>query len=181
MMLRGFDIENLSVILVIILLIVFICFIFLIFRQFKQDGKIEILSQTLNNNLSNLHEKLGANLNNHSKTEEHLKNMGERLAIIDRAQSTFDSLANSVDDLQNILSNKQLRGAFGEVQLENIVKDLLPVNSYHFQKTLSTGNRVDCIINLDFPPGPVCIDSKFPLEHYRSYISTNDEDKKKNI
>ena len=42
--------------------------------------------------------------------------MGERLAVIDRAQSTFDQLTDRVNDLQNILSNKQLRGAFGEVQ-----------------------------------------------------------------
>ena len=83
------------------------------------DGKVDLLSKTLNN----IQEKLGTNINNHGKTEEHLKNMGERLAIIDKAQSTFDLLTDRVNDLQNILSNKQLRGAFGEVQLENLVKD----------------------------------------------------------
>ena len=56
--------------------------------------------------------KLGTNINNHDKTEQYLKNMGERLAVIDRAQSTFDQLTERVNDLQNILSNKQLRGAF---------------------------------------------------------------------
>ena len=77
--------------------------------------------------------------------------MGERLAVIDRAQSTFDQLTDRVNALQNILSNKQLRGAFGEVQLENLVKDSLPFNAYEFQKTLTNGNRVDCIINLEYP------------------------------
>ena len=133
------------------------------------DGKVEILSKTLNN----IQEKLGTNINNNSKTEEHLKNMGERLAIIDKAQTTFNLLNDRVNDLQNILSNKQLRGAFGEVQLENLVRDSLPFNAYEFQKTLSNGNRVDCLINLDYPPGPISIDSKFPLENYRKYIKAN--------
>ena len=77
---------------------------------------------------------MGTNINNNNKTEEHLKNMGERLAVIDKAQSTFDQLTDRVNDLKNILSNKQLRGAFGEVQLENLVKDFLPHNSYQFSK-----------------------------------------------
>ncbi len=138
------------------------------------DGKVEILSKTLNN----IQEKLGTNINNNSKTEEHLKNMGERLAIIDKAQTTFNLLNDRVNDLQNILSNKQLRGAFGEVQLENLVRDSLPFNAYEFQKTLSNGNRVDCLINLDYPPGPISIDSKFPLENYRKYIKANNLDMK---
>lgn len=136
------------------------------------DGKVEILSKTLNN----IQEKLGANINNNTKTEEHLKNMGERLAIIDKAQTTFNLLNDRVNDLQNILSNKQLRGAFGEVQLENLVRDSLPFNAYEFQKTLTNGNRVDCLINLDYPPGPISIDSKFPLENYRKYIKANNLD-----
>ena len=171
----------------IILLLLISSIIFLIFyiiRQSKSssqgsdiinlDSKVDLLYNTLNN----IQEKLGTNINNHNKTEEHLKNMGERLAVIDKAQSTFDQLADRVHDLQNILSNKQLRGAFGEVQLENLVKDSLPFNAYEFQKTLSNGNRVDCIINLEDPPGPICIDSKFPLENYKLYINAQNEGEK---
>ena len=172
--------------MILLLSVVIITFLFFyIFHLIKSknqgndssslDGKVDLLSKTLNN----IQEKLGTNINNHGKTEEHLKNMGERLAIIDKAQSTFDLLTDRVNDLQNILSNKQLRGAFGEVQLENLVRDSLPSNAYLFQKTLSNNNRIDCIINLEYPPGPVCIDSKFPLEYYRSYISANNEDQKK--
>jgi DNA recombination protein RmuC len=87
-----------------------------------------------------------------------------------------------VNDLQNILSNKQLRGAFGEVQLENIVKDALPQNAYQFQYTLASNSRVDCIVKLPEPPGPICIDSKFPLEDYKKFASaTNDQEKKDNL
>ena len=105
--------------------------------------------------------------------------MHERLAVIDRAQENIHSLSNQVNDLQNILSNKQLRGAFGEVQLENIVRDALPQNAYQFQYTLTSNSRVDCIVKMPEPPGPICIDSKFPLEDYKKFAgATNDQEKK---
>ena len=108
--------------------------------------------------------------------------MHARLAVIDRAQENINSLSNQVTDLQNILSNKQLRGAFGEVQLENIVKDALPQNAYQFQYTLMSNSRVDCIVKMPEPPGPICIDSKFPLEDYKKFTSsTNDQEKKDNL
>ena len=108
--------------------------------------------------------------------------MHARLEVIDRAQENISSLSNQVNDLQNILSNKQLRGAFGEVQLENIVKDALPQNAYKFQYTLTSNSRVDCIVKMPDPPGSICIDSKFPLEDYKKFASaTNDQDKKENL
>ena len=108
--------------------------------------------------------------------------MHERLAIIDRAQENIHSLSTQVNDLQNILSNKQLRGAFGEVQLENIVKDALPQNAYQFQYTLTSNARVDCIVKMPQPPGSICIDSKFPLEDYKKFAnSSNEQEKKDNL
>jgi len=68
--------------------------------------------------------------------------------------------------LQDILSNKQARGAFGEIQLNDIVSKALPKDSYALQVTLSNGKRADCLIHLPNPPGPIVIDAKFPLESY---------------
>ena len=82
-------------------------------------------------------------------------------------------MGNLLNSLQNILSNKQLRGAFGEVQLENLVKDALPQNAYKFQFTLTSNSRVDCIVKMPDPPGSICIDSKFPLEDYKKLISSH--------
>ena len=65
-----------------------------------------------------------------------------------------------------MLSNKQARGAFGEVQLNDLVQNALPPQAYEFQSTLSTGARVDCLLNLPNPPGSIAIDAKFPLESY---------------
>ena len=80
-----------------------------------------------------------------------------------------------MSQLQNILSNKQARGSFGEVQLENLVRDALPDSAYDFQVTLSNGRRVDCLLKLPNPPGPIAIDSKFPLESYRELVAASDD------
>jgi len=146
-------------------------------------GAVAQLSISIEERLGNIGSSIGNSLNQQTQsTQKSLTEMHERLAVIDRAQENIHSLSNQVNDLQNILSNKQLRGAFGEVQLENIVRDALPQNAYQFQYTLASNSRVDCIVKMPEPPGPICIDSKFPLEDYKKFASaTNDQEKKDNL
>ena len=100
-------------------------------------GAVAQLSSSIEERLGNFGTSIGNSLTQQTQnTQKSLMEMHERLAIIDRAQENIHSLSTQVNDLQNILSNKQLRGAFGEVQLENIVKDALPQNAYQFQYTL---------------------------------------------
>ena len=103
-----------------------------------------------------------------TKTAHSLGELQQRLATIDQAQNNIEKLSSSVLSLQDILSNKQARGAFGEIQLNDIVSKALSPESFSFQQTLSNGKRVDCLIHLPKPPGPMAIDSKFPLEAYES-------------
>ena len=143
-------------------------------------GAVAQLSISIEERLGNIGSSIGNSLNQQTQnTQKSLTEMHERLAVIDRAQENIHSLSNQVNDLQNILSNKQLRGAFGEVQLENIVRDALPQNAYQFQYTLTSNSRVDCIVKMPEPPGLICIDSKFPLEDYKKFAGvTNDQEKK---
>jgi DNA recombination protein RmuC len=90
----------------------------------------------------------------------------ERLARIDEAQKKIGDLSTQVVSLQQILTNKQARGAFGEVQLNDLVQSALPPSAYELQCTLSSGVRVDCLLKLPNPPGSIAIDAKFPLESY---------------
>ncbi|MEM9395240.1 MAG: DNA recombination protein RmuC [Pseudomonadota bacterium] len=100
------------------------------------------------------------------KTAKSLTQLQERLATIDKAQTNIEKLSGDVLSLQDILSNKQTRGAFGEIQLADIVSKALPSDAYAMQVTLSNGKRADCLIRLPNPPGSIVIDSKFPLEAY---------------
>jgi DNA recombination protein RmuC len=103
-----------------------------------------------------------------TRTARSLGALHERLETIDKAQANIEKLSGNVLGLQDILSNKQTRGAFGEIQLNDIVHKALPPDAYTMQATLSNGRRADCLIHLPNPPGPIVIDSKFPLEAYEA-------------
>jgi DNA recombination protein RmuC len=101
-------------------------------------------------------------------TGQVVTDLRERLARIDEAQKKIGDLSTQVVSLQQILTNKQARGAFGEVQLNDLVSSALPPSAYELQATLSTGVRADCLLKLPKPPGPIAIDAKFPLESYHA-------------
>lgn len=89
-----------------------------------------------------------------------------RLALIDQAQRHIQELSGHVVSLREILADKRSRGAFGEVQLAALIRNVLPENAFAFQKDLANGTRADCILFLPPPTGNVVIDAKFPLENY---------------
>ncbi|MBI1220285.1 MAG: DNA recombination protein RmuC [Rhodobacteraceae bacterium] len=103
-----------------------------------------------------------------TRTARSLGELQQRLETIDKAQANIEKLSGNVLSLQDILSNKQTRGAFGEIQLHDIVQKALPSDAYTMQATLSNGRRADCLIHLPNPPGPIVVDSKFPLEAYEA-------------
>ena len=129
--------------------------------------------------LTAVQEQMNVNLQTSSKnTALSLGELQQRLVTIDKAQDNIQKLSGSVLSLQDILSNKQTRGAFGEIQLQEIVSKALPSDAYTWQATLSNGKRADCLIHLPNPPGPIVIDSKFPLEAYEALRkATSDWDK----
>ncbi len=99
----------------------------------------------------------------------------ERLAVIDAARGNIEALGAQVGTLSSILGNKQARGAFGEAQMEQIIADRLPLDAFSLQATLSNGRRADCLIHLPNPPGPIAIDSKFPLESWLALRDAADD------
>jgi DNA recombination protein RmuC len=103
-----------------------------------------------------------------TRTARSLGELHQRLETIDKAQANIEKLSGDVLGLQDILSNKQTRGAFGEIQLHDIVAKALPPDAFTMQATLSNGRRADCLVHLPNPPGPIVIDSKFPLEAYEA-------------
>jgi len=104
------------------------------------------------------------------KTNETFASVMARLATIDEAQKKIDGLTTNVVSLQELLGDKRSRGAFGEVQLEHLIRNVLPDASYQFQATLSNGKIADCLLKLPEPTGTVAVDSKFPLENYHRML-----------
>ena len=79
----------------------------------------------------------------------------------------MEQLGAGLSELQSILRPPQLRGAFGERMLEDLLADALPRDRFRVQYTYpSSGVRVDAVVLLG--GGRLLpIDSKFPLENFR--------------
>lgn len=134
------------------------------------------VSRVLEERLAEMSRRVGEGL--HVTTERtfaHMNALGERLAVIDAAQRTIQDLSSQIIGLQDILSNKQARGAFGEVQLNDLITSTLPPSAYRFQAVLSNGRRADCLLTLPNPPGSIVVDAKFPLESYYALRNANDD------
>jgi DNA recombination protein RmuC len=126
--------------------------------------------------METLDAKLNAGLVNTTKeTQSALGEVRKQLAVIDAAQKNIADLSSQVVSLQGILSNKQARGAFGEVQLRDLVEAVLPPDAYAFQASVGDNKRVDCLIRMPNPPGSVPVDSKFPLEAYNALQAAEGE------
>ena len=149
-------------------------------QQQNITSQLSEQSARMEQTLSNFRQQLSHSLQQQTQsTYDNLTKLSERLAVIDRANSQITELTGQVTQLHNILANKTERGAFGEVQLENLVKTVLPPNSYAFQVTLPNQKRADCILKLPNPPGDIVIDSKFPLDAW--YNLQNSETKEQQI
>jgi len=112
-------------------------------------------------------------------TGQIVTDLRERLVRIDEAQKKIGDLSTQVVSLQEVLSNKQARGAFGQAQMEEIVRDGLPSTLYDFQFTLSNRNRPDCVIRIPGNKALLVIDSKFPLEGFEFLRRAATDDEKK--
>ena len=104
------------------------------------------------------------------KTTETFTQVLTHLTRIDEAQKKITELSSNVVSLQEVLSDKRSRGAFGEVQLSALVRNVMPESGFALQHTLSNGKRADCVLFLPDPTGNVAIDAKFPLESYQRML-----------
>lgn len=130
-------------------------------------GSIEAMNRTVGERLEAITGHVNLRLDEgFRKTNETFASVMARLATIDEAQKKIGDLTTNVVSLQELLGDKRARGAFGEVQLEALVRNALPPDSFDFQYTLPNGTRADCVLRLPDPTGMVVVDSKFPLENY---------------
>jgi len=145
-------------------------------------ASVETLTKSVDKRLEAITGKVQERLDEgFKKTNQTFISVMERLATIDEAQKKIDGLTTNMVSLQELLGDKRSRGAFGELQLEGLIKNILPPDSYSFQHTFSKGVRADCVLFLPDPTGTVAVDSKFPMENYQKMfdIKLSDIDKAK--
>ena len=143
-------------------------------------ASIESLTKAVDGRLEQIGGKVSERLDEgFKKTNQTFMDVMARLATIDEAQKKIDGLTTNVVSLQELLGDKRSRGAFGEVQLEALVRNVLPVNSFAMQYTFENGTRTDCALFLPEPTGTVAVDSKFPLENYHRMLDNKLSDAEK--
>jgi len=148
--------------------------------QFAQAiaGQAE-LQRTVSTQIDALNRRMSESLaDSATRTAATITSIGERLTVIDEAQKNIAGLSTQVVSLQEILSDKQTRGAFGQERMEAIIADQLAPDHYEFQATLSNGSRPDCVIRVPNVKGVIVVDSKFPLEAYEVLRQASDADRK---
>lgn len=135
---------------------------------------VESLGKIVDSRLEQIGGKVSERLDEgFKKTNETFISVMERLATIDEAQKKIDGLTVNMVSLQELLGDKRSRGAYGEVQLEGLVRNVLPNDSFKMQHTFENGVRVDCALFLPQPTGTVAVDSKFPLENYHKMFDSS--------
>ncbi len=138
--------------------------------------RMEALSHRLDGAVAAQNERLSRTLaEGADRAQESARRIHERLAVIDAARASLEQLGPQVATLAAILGNKQARGAFGEVALRDMLADRLPAEGWAWQHTLANGTRCDALIRLPSPPGPIAVDSKFPLEAWRAWREAREE------
>lgn len=134
------------------------------------DSRLRKLTEDTNQRLKEINNRVEQRITeSFEKTTATFTDVIKRLALIDEAQKNISKLSSEVVNLQEILADKRSRGVFGEVQLEALIKNVLPEKHFSFQYTLSNNKRADCILFLPAPTGNIVIDAKFPLESFQKF------------
>nr|VFK03323.1 MAG: DNA recombination protein RmuC [Candidatus Kentron sp. H]VFK04527.1 MAG: DNA recombination protein RmuC [Candidatus Kentron sp. H]VFK04723.1 MAG: DNA recombination protein RmuC [Candidatus Kentron sp. H] len=141
------------------------------------EGLTETTDQRLKAITTQVERRLGEGF---EKTTATFADVLKRLALIDEAQKKITELSNNVVSLQEVLADKRSRGAFGEVQLTALIRNILPESNFALQYTLPNGKVADCVLFLPAPTGTISIDAKFPLESYQRMtdIALGDSDRR---
>ncbi len=130
--------------------------------------ELQQLTQSTDNRLKEISGQVEKRLaEGFEKTNQTFTDIVKRLALIDDAQKKITELSTNVVSLQEVLADKRSRGAFGEVQLTALIRNVLPEQHFALQYKLSSGRIADCMLFLPDPTGNIAIDAKFPLESYK--------------
>jgi len=148
-------------------------------RENKEElhSNMAVLQKEVSERLDNITDKVEGKLSGgFEKSNEIFNKIINKMGIIEEAQSHIENLSKTVTNLQNVLSDKQSRGAWGEVQLEQIIGNTFPTKNYETQYKLSNGNKVDFLLRIPDPSFDICVDSKFPFENYKKMVTESQKE-----
>lgn len=142
-------------------------------RTAEIDRRLASLGETLDRRLGQLDGKVDRRLEAAQKTTSEIH---ERLGKVDSAAAQMLERAKDLSRLEQALRPPKARGGFGELLLENLLRDRLPATAFQMQYGFSTGERVDAVVRAGTLLIPV--DSKFPLDNYQRIVEAASDDQR---
>src|SRR6476469_10220882 len=137
-------------------------------RNAEVDRHLIGVTETMDRRLSELDTKVDRRLENASQTTNKIH---ERLGKVDEATTQMLERAKDLARLEHALRPPKARGGFGELMLENLLRDRLPATAYSLQYGFKTGERVDAVIRVN---RMVPVDAKFPLDNFARLVEAQD-------
>jgi DNA recombination protein RmuC len=141
-------------------------------RNAEVDRRLVAIDEKIDRRLAELDSKVDRRLESSSKTTVAIH---ERLAKVDEATAQVLEQAKAFGRLEQALRPPKARGGFGELLLENLLRDRLPAGSYQLQYGFAGGERVDAILRVD---RLVPIDAKFPLDNFERLAAAESDDER---
>ncbi len=141
-------------------------------RNAQVDRRLHGVIETMDRRLSELDRKVDSRLASATKTTTEIH---ERLGKVDQATAQMLEQAKGLSRLEHALRPPKARGGFGELLLENLLRDRLPAGSYSMQYGFSTGERVDAVIKVD---KLVPVDAKFPLDNFERMAAADGDEER---
>ena len=141
-------------------------------RTAEVDRRLLGVTETMDRRLGELDTKVDRRLESASQTTNKIH---ERLGKVDEATTQMLERAKDLARLEQALRPPKARGGFGELLLENLLRDRLPPTAYEMQYTFDSGERVDALLKVD---RSIPIDSKFPLDNYNRLVEAENDDER---
>ena len=146
----------------------------------SQDNSLIMLQNQLNEMKRSLESGLGDSnktlQNQFSETHKIVKNVTAELSKVINTNEKVVGFTDQLKNLEKVLTNSKTRGTLGESNLELILSNILPPQSYEMQYHFKSGEAVDAVVKIKDKILP--IDAKFSLTNYQRIIDEIDEKKK---
>jgi DNA recombination protein RmuC len=152
-------------------------------RSTEVDRRLSGLAETLDRRLGDLDTKVdkrlegldGRLLATQQASGQTATQIAEKLGKLDGTAAQMLARANDLAKLEQALRPPKARGGFGELLLENLLRDRLPATAYSMQHGFSSGERVDAVVRVG---QLIPVDSKFPLDNFHRMVEAPSDDER---
>jgi DNA recombination protein RmuC len=153
-------------------------------KSIETSGQAMLIMQNqLNEMARKLDQSLGESnkliQSQHGESIKHIKEMTGELIKVGEGHKQVMDITGQLKNLEDILKNPKQRGVLGEYYLENVLKNVLPPNSYQMQYGFKDGTIVDAVVFVKDKIIPV--DSKFSLDNYNRLAEVKDPTEKERL